>query len=70
MAESPQDEEVFHPQDAIGQGMKTATYTAGAGLFFSAVQNSIAKHNVGTMGVLTRTGSSVALFGMREGQNC
>ena len=57
-------DEVYHPQDAIGNGIRSATFLGGAGLFISAVQNSIAKQNVGTFGVISRTGGSVALFGM------
>ncbi|KAL8841346.1 MAG: hypothetical protein Q9170_000977 [Blastenia crenularia] len=35
----------------------------GAGLFISAVQNTLTRQNVTGWGVLTRTGSTVAMFG-------
>ena len=57
-------DETYHPQDAIGNGIKASSLAGAAGLFMSAIQNSTAKHNVGTFGVISRTGSSVALFGM------
>jgi len=36
---------------------------AGAGLLVSAVQNALDTHSRGAMGVLTRTGGTVGLFG-------
>lgn len=36
---------------------------AGAGLLVSSVQNALDKHSRGAMGVLTRTGGTVGLFG-------
>lgn len=36
---------------------------AGAGLLVSAVQNALGTHSRGAMGVLTRTGGTVGLFG-------
>lgn len=36
----------------------------GAGLFLSAVQNSLTRQNVTGWGVITRTGGTIAAFGM------
>lgn len=57
-------DDTFHPRDAIGEGIRGATYLGGAGLFISAIMNSMSKQNVGTFGIISRTGGSIALFGM------
>lgn len=61
MASSP-EEHHFHQHDAIKSGIKGSLFGGGAGLITSAVQNSLAKRNVGAMGVFTRTGGTVAMF--------
>lgn len=58
-----EEEHSYHPQDAIGQSIKATLVTGGAGLFFSTVQNTLTRQNVGMMGVFTRTGGTVAVFG-------
>lgn len=58
------DEGVYHPQDAIGAAITGTMITGGAGLFMSAVQNALARKNVGPWGVFTRSGSTIAVFGM------
>jgi len=57
-------DEAYHPQDAIGAGIKSTIAVGTAGLFFAAVQTSYARQNVGAMGVFTRFGGTSALFGM------
>ncbi|KAF3067373.1 NADH-ubiquinone oxidoreductase 21.3 kDa subunit [Daldinia childiae] len=52
----------FHQHDAIKSGIKGALIGGGAGLITSAVQNSLAKRNVGVWGVFSRTGGTVAMF--------
>jgi len=59
---SSQDE-AYEPQDAIAQTIPATLLAGGAGLLASAVQNTLTKQNVGAMGVFTRTGSSIAIFG-------
>ncbi|XXH01405.1 p48 polypeptide of DNA primase [Hypoxylon texense] len=61
MANSP-EEHPFHQHDAIKSGIKGSLVGGGAGLITSAVQNSLAKRNVGAFGVFTRTGGTVAMF--------
>ena len=56
--------EQHHPQDAIGAATKALLMTGGAGLFISAIQNSLQRENVGALGVFTRTGGTIATFGM------
>ncbi|KAI0165201.1 NADH-ubiquinone oxidoreductase 213 kDa subunit [Hypoxylon sp. FL1284] len=58
----PPEEHHFHQHDAIKSGIKGSLFGAGAGFMTSAVQNSLAKTNVGSMGVFTRTGSTIATF--------
>ena len=57
------DSDVYHPQDALGAGVKGTAVVGGAGFFLSALQNSLQKRNIGAMGVFTRTGGTVASFG-------
>lgn len=53
-------QEPFHPKNAL-KGAVTGSMVGGAaGIFASAMQNSLAKTNVGAWGVVTRTGSTVA----------
>lgn len=56
-------EVTFQPQDAIGKATKNAAMLGGAGLFLAAVQNTVAKENVGMFGIFSKFGSSTALFG-------
>ncbi|MCJ1269700.1 hypothetical protein MMC22_009592 [Lobaria immixta] len=58
---------VYEPKDAIGQTITATMITAGAGLFASAIQNSLVKQNVGALGIFTRTGGTVAVFAAMGG---
>jgi len=60
-------EEPYHPQDAIGAGIKSSLAVGTAGLFFAAVQTSYAKQNVGAFGVFSRFGGTTALFATMGG---
>lgn len=53
-------EQPFHSKNAIKSGVNGALIGGAAGLIASAVQNSLAKTNVGAFGVFTRSGSTVA----------
>jgi len=57
-------EKNFERRDAIGQGVKGSLIMGGVGSILSGVQNSLAKQNIGAMGVITRTGGTIAIFGM------
>lgn len=63
MASPHTEEAIYHPQDAIAATIKSATLTGGAGLLTSAVQNTLAKQNVGPLGIFFRTGGTIAVFG-------
>lgn len=60
----PAEERAYEPKDAIAQTLQAIALTGGAGLLASAVQNSLAKQNVGVWGVFTRTGSTISIFGL------
>ncbi|KAI2627679.1 NADH-ubiquinone oxidoreductase 213 kDa subunit [Hypoxylon sp. NC1633] len=52
----------FHQRDALKSGATGFMVGGAAGLIASAIQNSLAKTNVGPWGVFTRTGGTVAMF--------
>ncbi|KAI1497291.1 NADH-ubiquinone oxidoreductase-like protein [Biscogniauxia marginata] len=56
------EEHPFHQKDALKSGINGALIGGGVGLFASAIQNSLAKRNIGPWGVFTRTGSTIATF--------
>ncbi|KAI1112893.1 hypothetical protein F5Y14DRAFT_419888 [Nemania sp. NC0429] len=55
----PVEDRLFHQRDAIKSGLQGAIVGGSAGFFLSAVQNSLAKRNVGAWGVFTRSGSTI-----------
>jgi hypothetical protein len=52
----------FHPRDALANTASTALQTTVAGAIIAGVQNTLRKQNVGAMGILTRSGGTIALF--------
>ncbi|KAI1125238.1 hypothetical protein F5Y10DRAFT_279609 [Nemania abortiva] len=54
------EEKPFHQKDAVKSGIQGAMVGGAAGILLSAVQNSLAKQNVGAWGVFTRTGGTIA----------
>lgn len=58
------EEVQYRPKDAIGETIKATMITTGAGAFISTVQNTLVKQNIGAMGMFTRTGGTIAVFGM------
>lgn len=55
---------IYHPKDAVSSTANTTIVTGSAGFFASAVQNTLQKQNVGPMGVFTKSGGTIAMFGM------
>lgn len=53
----------YYPQDAIENAIKSSVAIGAAGLFVGAIQNTVAKENVGAFGVFSRFGNTAALFG-------
>ncbi|KAI1333761.1 hypothetical protein F5Y15DRAFT_421547 [Xylariaceae sp. FL0016] len=58
----PLEEHIFHRRDAVKSAINGALIGGGVGFCASAVQNSLAKSNIGAWGVFTRTGSTMAQF--------
>ncbi|KAL8970629.1 MAG: hypothetical protein Q9183_001425 [Haloplaca sp. 2 TL-2023] len=56
------DGATYQPKDAISASVRSTTLLGGAGLFLSAVQNSLTRQNVTGWGVITRTGSTIWMF--------
>ncbi|KAF2500071.1 hypothetical protein BU16DRAFT_578097 [Lophium mytilinum] len=52
----------FHPQDAISTTVHATMITTGAGALVAGVQNTLAKQNIGAMGILTRSGGTIAVY--------
>ena len=58
--------EAYEPQDAIADSFRATRLVGGAGLLLAAVQNTMTRQNVGAMGVVTRYGGTIALFGTQS----
>ena len=61
-----QEAVVYQPKDAIGTSIKSTLIMGGAGTLVSAVQNALTKQNVTAWGVFTRTGGTIAIFGLSD----
>ncbi|KAK1753060.1 hypothetical protein QBC47DRAFT_305114 [Echria macrotheca] len=61
------DDDHYHPKDAVSSGIMGASVAGGAGLLFAAIQNSLAKQNVGAWGVFTRGGGTITSFAAAGG---
>ena len=53
----------FHPHDSVKNGIYGAAAGSTFGFIFSSAQNVLQKHNAGALGVFTRTGGTIAVFG-------
>jgi len=60
MAEEPQ----YRPKDAVEATIKTTGIMTAAGLVVAGIQNTLAKQNVGAMGVFSQSGGTIATYGM------
>jgi hypothetical protein len=56
----------YEPKDAVDVAIKGTMITGTAGLFVSAIQNTLTKQRVGAWGVFTRTGGTISVFGMED----
>ncbi|KAK1766450.1 Tim17/Tim22/Tim23/Pmp24 family-domain-containing protein [Phialemonium atrogriseum] len=59
---APEGDGHYHPKDAVSAAVTGTIVTGSAGLFVSAIQNSLQKRNVGAWGIFTRTGGTIATF--------
>ncbi|KAJ5732616.1 hypothetical protein N7493_004097 [Penicillium malachiteum] len=62
-----EEDHSYHPKDAISAATKTTLLTGTVGLMGSAVQNTLARRNVGALGVLTRSGGTIGIFAAMGG---
>ncbi|KAK8221866.1 hypothetical protein M8818_000031 [Zalaria obscura] len=67
MASTDNQERAYRPKDSISAAIKASMITTGAGAFISTIQNTLQRQNVGAMGMFTRTGSTIAVFGAMGG---
>lgn len=63
IAEDAAFETPYQPKDALGAAITGTAITGTAGLFVSTIQNSLARQNVGIMGIFWRTGGTITTFG-------
>jgi hypothetical protein len=54
----------FHPKDSIKAAINGTLVTGAAGGLVSAIQNTLSRRNVSAWGVFTRTGGTIAVFGI------
>jgi hypothetical protein len=57
-------DEQYHPKDAVKAAINGTMITGAAGGLVSAIQNTLTKRNIGAWGVFTRTGGTIAVFGV------
>ena len=57
----------YKAKDAVGVAIESTLILGAAGLTVSAIQNTLTKQNVSGMGVFTRTGGTIAIFGTCTG---
>ena len=58
------DQNHHHEDGCIAKTLKTTGGAAFAGLFVSALQNTLARHDHGARGVISRSGNTIAIFGI------
>jgi hypothetical protein len=57
------DQRIYHSRDALANTTSTMLQTTAVGAVIAGVQNTLRKQNVGAMGILTRSGGIIALYG-------
>ena len=58
------DDEQYHPKDSVKAAIQGTMVMGGAGAFVSAIQNTLTRKNVSAWGFITRTGGTIAVFGI------
>jgi len=59
-----ENESRYEPKDALSSMTNHAIIVGGFGALLSAIQNTLARQNLGPMGFLTRFGGTAATFSM------
>lgn len=52
----------YTPKDVTPTTFRVGLQSGFVGLIVSSIQNSLARHDQGAMGIFTRTGGTIALF--------
>jgi hypothetical protein len=60
-------DETYHPRDTLANTANTTLQLSVAGTILAGVQNTLRKQNVGAMGIITRSGGIIAVFGASRG---
>lgn len=60
---------MYHPKDAVGDGITATMIMGAAGFTVSAIQNTLTRQNVTAWGVFTRTGGTITIFGSMQQLN-
>jgi len=58
------DRPTYEPKDALEITSEHALIVGGFGAVISAIQNTLARQNLGALGFVTRFGGTTATFGM------
>lgn len=53
----------YHPQDTLANTGNAMLQTTAVGAVLAGVQNTLRKQNVGALGIITKSGGTIALFG-------
>ncbi len=53
----------YERKSVVEPAARIGLYGGGVGLFVSTIQNALSSHSRGAMGVITRTGGTIGLFG-------
>ena len=56
-------EREYVPQDTLSNTVTTTLQTTAAGAILAGVQNTLRRQNVGAMGIITRSGHIIAIYG-------
>ena len=56
-------EREYVPQDTLSNTATTTLQTTAAGAILAGVQNTLRRQNVGAMGIITRSGHIIAIYG-------
>lgn len=63
MASESEEEQHYHPTDALTPAVKITGVTGTAGLFVAAVQATLTRRNIGALGTFTHYGTTITTFG-------
>ena len=66
MSSKEGSDQVYQPEDAVANATRTTGIAGGAGLALAAIQNTLARSNIGAMGLFTKVGGTTVTFSMIE----